>query len=45
MTLLSAVNLAALHAEQRLRPSRLELQPVGSDGRARFDAEFEAGGR
>ena len=37
--------LAALHAEQRLRPSRLELQPVGSDGRARFDAEFEAGGR
>ena len=37
--------LAALHAEQRLRPSRLELQPVGSDGRARFDAVFDAGGR
>lgn len=35
--------LAALHAEQRLRPSRLELQPVGSDGRARFDAVFEVG--
>ncbi len=37
--------LAALHAEQRLRPSRLELQPVGSDGRARFDAVFEVSGR
>ncbi len=37
--------LAALHAEQRLRPSRLELQPVGSDGRARFDTVFEVSGR
>lgn len=37
--------LAALHAEQRLRPSRLELQPAGSDGHARFDAVFEVGGR
>ncbi len=36
--------LAALHAEQHLRPSRLELQPVGSDGQARFEAVFEVGG-
>lgn len=37
--------LATLHAEQRLRPKQLELQPAGSDGRARFEAVFEMGGK
>lgn len=44
-TLPDLVNwLSALHAEQRLRPTRLESQPAGRDGRARFDALFEVGG-
>lgn len=37
--------LATLHAEQRLRPTRLELQAAGTDGLARFDAMFEVGGQ
>ena len=37
--------LATLHAEQRLRPTRLELQTAGTDGLARFDAMFEVGGQ
>ena len=37
--------LAALHAEQRLRPGRLELQSASADGRARFEAVFEVGSK
>ncbi len=41
-TLAALVNwLAALQAEQRLRPIRLEVQPATVDGRARFAAVFE----
>ncbi|MBV2262012.1 MAG: type II secretion system protein M [Thauera sp.] len=44
-TLPAAIDwLAAVHAEQRLRPTRLELQPAGSDGQARFEAVFEVAG-
>ncbi len=37
--------IASLHTELRLRPSRLELQPAATDGRARFEAVFEPGGQ
>ncbi len=33
--------LAALQAEQRLRPLRLEMQPATAEGQARFEAVFE----
>lgn len=43
-TLVALVNwLAALQAEQGLRPIRLEVQPATADGRARFEAVFEVG--
>jgi len=37
--------LAALHAEQRLRPGRLELESASEGGQAGFKAVFERGGR
>lgn len=37
--------LAALQAEQRLRPRRLELQPASTDGYAPFEAVFEVSAR
>lgn len=36
--------LATLHADFRLRPQQLDLQPADGAGRARFEARFEAAG-